>query len=627
MKTVTLGAVSFAGSFNYYDSANNWMVVSQLYAQDINGDGVDEIMFAGFETPANTSTDHHATSVHIFGWQSGKLQEITSQWLPSNKVEGVDDVVYGDFNGDHKVDAILATYTNLNSPTHTYALMNQGDHFDKNDLGQAQLQHSITVYDINHDGYDDVITTGYGRSSGGLSNGSNTVYVGSAAGLISYTISAQSRYNTGGSGIALGDFLGNGTTTAVITDHQTSPVHAAADTILMQLKLNVSNHTFDLTPISTLPVPLLENSAVNPGGQSMDVRSKTIDFNHDGLPDLMIFSQADFNGTTWPELSAVQFLKNLGSGKFDDVTSMMLSGYKNDTGAAYVPIFRDFDGDGLIDIFLSSATDSSPHDSTTLLLQQLDGSFLDTGRSTLSAAIDPIAGQATLAHGPDGKTFLVTEKVSQASPTGGLISIVSSQEMTIRDELPVVLNPYLTNGNWTGVVPDPSNWATMGAADRDTIRPYLNPQNAFAAQLALDTEQRAQIVAENAEWVDQGHTLSLVGSYYDATYFNNGIWNNNVPTANDWAHMGAANRDIIRALLTMPEALAIRDQVTQEQWLTIVEENTLWAQQGHTLHAVGSAIPTPTQFPTGLHVDHVNLNTDHTYQIDSGIRPTNCDWA
>jgi ribosomal protein S16 len=167
----------------------------------------------------------------------------------------------------------------------------------------------------------------------------------------------------------------------------------------------------------------------------------------------------------------------------------------------------------------------------------------------------------------------------------------------------------------------------MGAADRDTIRPYLNPQNAFAAQLALDTEQRAQIVAENAEWVDQGHTLSLVGSYYDATYFNNGIWNNNVPTANDWAHMGAANRDIIRALLTMPEALAIRDQVTQEQWLTIVEENTLWAQQGHTLHAVGSAIPTPTQFPTGLHVDHVNLNTDHTYQIDSGIRPTNCDWA
>jgi hypothetical protein len=452
------------------------------------------------------------------------------------------------------------------------------------------------------------------------------VYVGSAAGLISYTISAQSRYNTGGAGIALGDFLGDGTTTAVITDHQTSPVHAAADTILMQLKLNESTHTFDLTPISTLPVPLLEHSTMNPGGQSMDVRAKTIDFNHDGLPDLMIFSRADFNGTTWPELSAVQFLKNLGGGKFDDVTSMMLAGYKNDTGAAYVPIFRDFNGDGLTDIFLSSQTDSSPHDSTTLLLQQLDGSFLDTGRSTLSAAIDPNAGQATLAHGPDGKTFLVTERFGQVSPMG-LVSIVSSQEMTIGEESPVVSNPYLSNGKWTGVVPDPSNWATMGAADRDTIRPYLNPQNAFAAQLALNTEQRAQIVAENAAWVAQGHTLSLVGSYYDATYFNNGTWNNNVPTANDWAHMGAGDRDIIRALLTMPEILVIRDQVTPEQWLTIVQENGEWAQQGHELHIVGSAIPTPAQFPTSLSVDYVNLNTNHTYQIDSGIRPTNCDWA
>jgi hypothetical protein len=627
MKTVTLGAVSFAGSFNYYDSPNSWMVVSQLYAQDINGDGVDEIMFAGFETPANTSTYHHTTSVHIFGWQSGKLQDITGQWLPSNKVEGVDDVAYGDFNGDHKVDAILATYTNLNSPTHTYALMNQGDHFDKIDLGQAQLQHGITVYDINHDGYDDVVTTGFGRS-----NGSTTVYMGSVAGLISYTISAQSKYNTGGAGIALGDFLGNGTTTAVITDHQTSLIHAAADTILMQLKLNVSNHTFDLTPISTLPVPLLENSAVNPGGQSLDARAKTIDFNQDSLLDVIVFSRAGWNGTSWPELSAVQFLKNLGGGKFDDVTSMMLAGYKNDTGVAYSPIFSDFNDDGLIDIFLSSQTFSSPHDSTTLLLQQLNGSFLDTGRSTLSAAIAPGAGQATLAHGPDGKTFLVTEKVSQASPTGGLVSIVSSQEMTIGEELPIVLNPYLINGKWTVVVPDPANWATMGAADRDTIRPYLNPQNAFAVQLALNTEQRAQIVAENAAWVAQGHTLSLVGSYYDATYFNNDTWNNNVPTATDWAQMGAANRDIIRALLTMPKALAIRDQVTQEQWLTIVEENTSWAQQGHTLHAVGSAIPAPTQSPTGLHVDntvvdYVNLNTDHTYQIDSGIRPTNCDWA
>ena len=27
-----------------------------------------------------------------------------------------------------------------------------------------------------------------------------------------------------------------------------------------------------------------------------------------------------------------------------------------------------------------------------------------------------------------------------------------------------------------------------------------------------------------------------------------------------------------------------------------------------------------------MFVDYINLNTN-TYQIDSGIRPTNCDWA
>jgi hypothetical protein len=398
----------------------------------------------------------------------------------------------------------------------------------------------------------------------------------------------------------------------------------------MQINLNNQNHTFSFTPIAKLPIPFLENSALNPGGQSHDVAAKSIDFNHDGLTDVMVISRCDWNGTSWPNISSIQFLKNLSGGKFEDVSSSMLSGYHTNAEPSYSPIFSDFTGDGLVDIFLGGSSSTPIQDSTTLLVQQPDGSFIDTGRSTLSAAVDPNAGMSTLAHGPDGKTFLVTESVRQDS-SGGLTSTVSSQEMSIKLLGAMYTNPYLFDGSWTGAVPDAANWVTMGAADRNTIRPYLNPHNSLTLQLALTTEQRAQIGPENSAWSAQGHTLSLVGSYYDATYFNNGTWNNNIPTANDWAHMGAADRDIIRALLTMPEALAIRDKITSEQWLTIVDENTLWAQQGHTLHTVGSAIPTPTQSPTSFHidnmfVDYINLNTD-TYQIDSGIRPTNCDWA
>jgi hypothetical protein len=494
METVNLGPVIVAGSF-----PNSSWDVGTTYTQDLNGDGIDEILFVGGVSIGPN------TSLHIFGWQAGHLQNITNQWFPneSNHAEGVGAVVYGDFNGDHKIDALLTAYNNMGSALRTYALMNQGDHFNKVDLGLAALQHGATVYDINHDGYTDAITTGWGYS-----NGSTTVYMGSAAGLTPYTISAQSRYSTGGAGIALGDFLGNGTTTAVITNHQTSSVHTAADTVLMKITLNESKHTFDLTPISTLPIPILENNTLNPLGESLDIRAESIDFNHDGLLDVMVFSRADFNGTSWPDLSAVQFLKNLGSGKFEDSTSMMLSGYKNNTNTTYNPEFGDFNNDGLLDMFLSgrnTPNSSFFHDSTTLLLQQPDGSFLDTGRNTLSAAVNSVVGLATLAHGPNGKTFLVTEVV----PFSGGSVTVSAQEMTVST---VSTNRYIIDGTWMGTIPTVEDWITLGAGDRDIIRSHITMPEALALANQFTPEQRAALSAENAVWMAQGHIMHDVGS-------------------------------------------------------------------------------------------------------------------
>ena len=151
METVNLGPVIVAGSF-----PNSSWDVGKTYTQDLNGDGIDEILFVGGMSMGPN------TSLYIFGWQAGTLQNITSQWFPneSNQVEGVGTVVYGDFNGDYKIDALLTAYNDMGSALHTYALMNQDDHFNKVDLGLAALQHGAAVYDINHDGYADAITTG-----------------------------------------------------------------------------------------------------------------------------------------------------------------------------------------------------------------------------------------------------------------------------------------------------------------------------------------------------------------------------------------------------------------------------------------------------------------------------------
>jgi hypothetical protein len=276
----------------------------------------------------------------------------------------------------------------------------------------------------------------------------------------------------------------------------------------MKITLNESKHTFDLTPISTLPIPILENNTLNPLGESLDIRAESIDFNHDGLLDVMVFSRADFNGTSWPDLSAVQFLKNLGSGKFEDSTSMMLSGYKNNTNTTYNPEFGDFNNDGLLDMFLSgrnTPNSSFFHDSTTLLLQQPDGSFLDTGRNTLSAAVNSVVGLATLAHGPNGKTFLVTEVV----PFSGGSVTVSAQEMTVST---VSTNRYIIDGTWMGTIPTVEDWITLGAGDRDIIRSHITMPEALALANQFTPEQRAALSAENAVWMAQGHIMHDVGS-------------------------------------------------------------------------------------------------------------------
>lgn len=392
------GAATASLSFNYYrDGTTISHPVSFIYAKDIDGDGIDEIFFAAFETQPNTPANYSNTSVHIFGWEAGVFKELTSKWLPgtSNEVEGVGDVCFGDFNGDGKVDVFLSGYTDMDHPAHPYALINQGETFTKVQLPLQTWQHGVTCVDVNKDGFDDVLVAGYS---------SFPQYFGSAGGLLEYA------GMVGSSGIAAGDFLGDGTVQAVFVDAGNS---ASNDTKLYGLTINDISKTIGFGLAAILPGPRLDTIFTDPTDyrSSHDIRARAIDFNDDGKLDTVVFSyRYGAPSTTVVHRSEIQFLKNMGAGIFEDVTDAVRVGYDTSGYLGYVPEFRDFNDDGLVDLFVSQPDWlDAGYRSSTLLVQSAEGKFVDTAKSDLRKIIETGGGQAAIARGPSGVFYLIKE--------------------------------------------------------------------------------------------------------------------------------------------------------------------------------------------------------------------------
>ena len=239
--TTFLGTKTSAGSFTYYRDGSTSNPVSYIFAKDINNDGVDEVFFVAFETQPNTQANYSNTSIHIFGWENSVFKEITSTWLPgtSNQVEGVGDLVFGDFNGDGKIDVFLSAYTDMDVDVNAYALMNTGSSFTKVSLGLARWQHGVASADVNRDGFDDVIVAGYANFP---------QYMGSATGLVQYS------GMIGSSGVAVGDFLGTGTAQAVFVDASTN---GGADSFIYTMTINNVSKQITFTKTVTLPAHLI----------------------------------------------------------------------------------------------------------------------------------------------------------------------------------------------------------------------------------------------------------------------------------------------------------------------------------------------------------------------------------
>lgn len=391
-----LGSKALAGTFSYYRDGSTSNPVSYMYAKDIDSDGVDEVFFVSFETQPNTPANYSNTSIHIFGWQNNVFKEITSTWLPgtSNQVEGVGDLAFGDFNGDGKIDVFLSAYTDMDHDANAYALMNAGSTFTKVSLGPAKWEHAVASGDINGDGYDDIIVAGYSNFP---------QYMGSPTGLVNYS------GMVGSSGVALGDFLNRGSLQAVFVDAGSG----SSDSFIYSLIVDNISKTIGFTREVTLPAPRLL-AIEDAQSSSHDIRARAVDFDSDGLLDIVVFSyKANYTRplTEYEYKSEVQFIRNLGGGNFADVTNSVRVGYDTTGYLGYYPVFRDFNGDGRLDLFVSQPDffSSRVHKSTTLLLQQSNGTYKDTGKTEFTNAIQSGGGQGLLAKGPNGVFYLISE--------------------------------------------------------------------------------------------------------------------------------------------------------------------------------------------------------------------------
>ena len=398
-----LGRSAFAGNFNYSDSPGFHYAVRYLYSVDLDQDGLDEIIFAGFETQYNTPDQYDNTKITIFGWSNGRFQDVTQRWLPGgmSQVEGVGDIAVGDFNGDGRPDLYLSANADMAYQVNAYQLINRGSSFEKISLGLSEWEHGVTSVDLNQDGYDDVVVFGYLHPVPFLMGGPNGLSKSFGTNNWPHTES----FATNGSGGSAGDFFGDGTVSVVVVDNGTINFD---DTTLSRVYINQDGITEGFSAPIRLPPPHL-------GEKSHDVRAHAIDFSDDGLLDVIVFSRESWDGSQWPINSRIQFLQNQGEGRFADVTSSRLIGYDTNTNVSYVPVFRDFNKDGLTDIFISDSSFNTQNRSTAILMQQQDGTFVETGRDVLSSRLDDLGGIASIAAGPHDTFYVVFENQT----TGG----------------------------------------------------------------------------------------------------------------------------------------------------------------------------------------------------------------
>lgn len=464
------------GTFQPLVNGDFRLPVDDIFVRDLNRNGVDEVVFAGRLTQPNTAENWRNYNMQIYGWNSGSFANETTSWFRGNDnhLIGTEPAVkFGDFNGNGHTDMLVphSTDTNIYGPTAIF--LNTGNSgFTRTDIDLGNVwSHDASVGDFNNNGITDFFVTDYsGRPAIVLGSADNNFQV------------LQASSGPSASGVAAADFLGNGTTTFVMTD--VGSANAKEDIKLFSW--SASGSELIMTEVATLPTPRLwadrwAAARANSDFDPHEIRVISLDFSNNGLPDVVVISTLPERDATFAN-TGIQFLKNQGNGVFVDVTDDILVGYDPYQAASYNPVIVDINNDGLLDILLSARSFTEGQPFASVLLQTAEGKFVNSfsdvfvdfanqikSTTSVSRYNTPLIG---IVVGPDNEKYLVST-------------------LSYDDENDVVQNAvYLARLGTTGTVTVPATiatvqkvWPWMSAAEVNEVLARTSPLSINGSQV------------------------------------------------------------------------------------------------------------------------------------------------
>lgn len=402
------------GSYQPLAGSGYNSVIHEIYTQDLNRDNVQEVVIGGRKSQPSTQAQWQDYNMQIYGWNTGSFTKETSSWFTGadNRILGTEPSIrFGDFNGDGHVDMFVAPSTDMTYYGNGLVFLNSGrSSFTRSEIPYTNLwAHDSVVNDFNGDGFADIMALDY--------NGRPVVSFGSANGTFTNFRAAVG--TTGGSGVSVADYLGNGTKTLIITD-----ANATGNKDTKLYSWSTSTGELVLTEVAALPASRFylskwDAARTAAGVAPHEIRNISVDFNRDGRPDVVVISTLpDKIGSGSHGYSEVQFLRNDGGGVFTDVTDTVLVGYNTSTYASYNPVLVDVNKDGLLDILLSAVDQTGSYDSSRVLLATSDGKFKEVYASVfkdfynqtqnMTGAAQSQLQTINIAQGPNGDLYLIT---------------------------------------------------------------------------------------------------------------------------------------------------------------------------------------------------------------------------